>query len=118
MGMKLADLKAKGQRESSVDWNGSEVAFCYNPGNLTPEVLDSWQNMAEEKKTTTSAAIGKIMPEFVVWWDVLDDKGVRIPVTAKNAAKFPIGFLESILDKAMEEGKAGKASGSDSSSFS
>lgn len=116
--MRLSELKAKGQRESAIVWGGAEVAFCYNPGNLTPEVLDDWQKLAEETGVTTSAAIGRIMPQFVVWWDVLDENDQRLPVTPEVAATFPVSFLEAILDKAMEEGKAGKASESPSSSFS
>lgn len=101
MAVRLSAMKAK-ITESTLEWDGEEVAFAYKPNEFTMEVADSIQSAADQEDLSSVTAM---LAPILDWWDVLDDQDEpqRIPPTAENMKRFPLNFLMRIMGKITED---------------
>lgn len=95
MGVKLSSISSK-TRQSSIAWDGEDVAFSYFPNYLTPEMEDRME--AED-----SDFVAEMFAPALEWWDVLDDDGKRISTDPSVLKQVPSAFIMAIWRKIMEE---------------
>jgi hypothetical protein len=74
------------------------LTIKWRPGGLTPEAQDVIASVAEKPATQQTKAVIKVLSDIVSSWDLLDDRGKAIPVTAPNLAKLPLEFLWAVLN--------------------
>ena len=99
MGVRLSDMTSR-VKETTLKYDGEEVAFAYRPNAFTMEVSDQI-NVASEKDDM--GTVSALLEPLVEWWDVLDDEDQRIPPTAENMRRFPLSFLLKIMDAITED---------------
>src|SRR5438046_1370797 len=74
-----------------------EVNFRYRPA-LPEDVYEyAYQSNAAPGKGRAKAVIG-LLNRQLVSWDVTDEKGESVPITAENLKRVPHGYLEKFLD--------------------
>lgn len=93
MGVRLSDMKAK-VKESQITWDGEAVDFAYKPNEFTMELADQIDAAAKSEDTNV---VSMLLSPVIEWWDVLDDKDKRIPVTADAMRQFPLNFLLALM---------------------
>jgi hypothetical protein len=74
------------------------VNYRYRPA--LPEALAEWR-YAMRAATSGKAeldAIAKLLADHLVSWDVIDGKGVALPIAAESVRKVPEPILNQLLD--------------------
>lgn len=94
MGIGLKKMK-EAVKASQVIWGDDVVDFAYRPGEFTTELLEAVNNAAEEENL---AAVAEMMESLLVWWDVLDDDGNRLPTDLATLKRVPLEFLNKLND--------------------
>lgn len=92
-GIKLSELKAR-EKAAQVTYDGEVVDFGYFPNQFTMELSEE---IAEAAEASEMKAVTDLLEPVISWWDVLDDKGQRIPATAAAMKSFPVPFLMAIM---------------------
>lgn len=93
MAMTLSKVQAK-EGTTTVLWEDETVDVGYHPAAVTPAMLEQVQEAA---KSTNLDVIGLMMEPMLAWWDVLDDDGQRLPVTAEVIREIPLAFTMAVL---------------------
>lgn len=93
MGVRLSEMKAK-VKESQITWDDQTVDFAYKPNEFTMELADQIDAAAKSESTDI---VSLLLAPIIVWWDVLDDKDKRIPVTPDTMGQFPLNFLLALM---------------------
>lgn len=99
MGVRLSEMLEK-TRETFITWDEERVDFAYKPHAFTLELSDQIDAAAE---AGDQDVVSMLLSPLVVWWDVLDDEGGRIPPDDENMKKFPMTFLLAIMGKVNQE---------------
>lgn len=108
MGMRLSDM-LNNTAETTVKFDGSEVAFCYRPNAVTLELsdkIDAEAKAADEaekagEQTEHDWITAQLLP-LVEWWDVLEEDGSRMAPTLANMRRMPVKFLTAVLTRIMD----------------
>jgi hypothetical protein len=118
MALKMKDLRER-ITTTTVTWGEDTVEVGYFPAALTPERIDAIAKAAGDLKGTDGtealdasvAMFADMLGGMVAWWDVLDDDGERLPVTADTIRILPMPFTMAVLDQVqgalMPEGSRG-----------
>jgi hypothetical protein len=98
MSVKLDDMKTR-TKKLVVEWDGEQVDVSYYPNVVTPQLLEQ---VAEAAAQEDLSVLGVMLEPVLEWWDVLDDKGKRIPTSAAVIRTIPMSFLNAV-QTAIEE---------------
>lgn len=93
MAMTLSKVQDK-TTTTTVLWDGETVDVGYRPGMVTAALLEQVQAAAARDDM---GVIGVLFSKMLAWWDVLDDDGERIPVTAEAVSQVPLDFAMAVL---------------------
>lgn len=102
MAVKLGDLSAK-TRTVTVSYEGETVAVDYLPGRVTMAVqarMDAAQSMSAG---TANQELTSVLTEILAGWDILDEDGERLPVTADLVRQLPVTFLAALTMAIFED---------------
>lgn len=83
------------EKAAQVTWNGEVVDFAYRPGEFTTELLET---VSEEANAENVAGVAEMMVPLLVWWDVLDEEGNRLPTDLATLKRVPLDFLNKLND--------------------
>lgn len=111
--MKMSEVMAK-TKTTTVEWDGEEVEVSYFPARITPTMLSEVLDMVASAGSGASAEVNSVpalLEPILDWWDVLDDKGKRIPPTAENIRGMPMSFLGAVVQATQEDMKPGNREG-------
>lgn len=89
------DGLSKETRQIKVEFGGESIDICYRPGKYTPVVEDDVQGQLENGRPSNGVA--KAVSEMLVWWDVVDGEGQRIPSDFETARNLSAEFLSAVL---------------------
>jgi hypothetical protein len=108
MTIRLRDIRAD-IRATSFDYDGNEVNIRYKPSAVTPIFQSTLSRINEpdaEKRTDFMDIVDVILP-MLIDWDVLDESGTPIDITAEILSNLPITFLTEIIRSASFDVQAG-----------
>lgn len=103
MGFQLTDLRNM-RREIEVDYFGQTGMVVYNPGAITEEMLAALRESSEDEQS-----LNGFIAKILLSWDVVDAKGVALPITDKGglpAAELdtvPVPFKAAVMARIMED---------------
>lgn len=87
MPISIAQLQ-KATRRIEVEYDGQTVGVTYCPGTLTPAYIAGLEGRRLEEQVV----------ELVTAWEITDDTGKDLPVSAELAAGLPLPFLAAITE--------------------
>lgn len=104
MAMKLSEVKAK-TKVVTVSFMDETVDVSYRPAAMTPAILEDVLALAKSAETDAEdmALVGSMLEPVLDWWDVLDDKGKRLPTTTESIREMPLAFLVQVLQDVQED---------------
>ena len=83
------------EKSAQVVWAGEVVDFAYRPGEFTTELLETVNREADAENL---AGVAEMMESLLVWWDVLDEEGNRLPTNLETLKRVPLEFLNKLND--------------------
>lgn len=97
----------------TVTWEDETLDVGIRPGRYTAALLDRIREAtkaaeaAEAAGDTEKAAqavqiVADATAEVVAWWDVLDEDGERLPITAEVLDSLPLLFVQHVMAQAGE----------------
>lgn len=98
MAVNLADKRTE-SKVITVMWGDDPVEVSYFPNAVTPNLLDEVEAAAKQDDLSV---IGTLLEPVLDWWDVLDDKGKRIPTDKATISGLPLRWL-TLVQKALED---------------
>lgn len=107
MAVKLADKIAE-TKTVTVTWGEDDVDVSYFPNAVTAKLLSDIDQAADAEDLTV---IGVALEPILDWWDVLDDKGKRIPTDRDTIASLPLAWIIAV-QSALEEAQNPPENGS------
>lgn len=106
MSIKLAALAGRTD-STDVHFQGETCTIEYRPNWMTPE-RQAEMTAAQDAQQTTDGFLD-LVTGLIVSWDVLDDAGEPLPVTADVARTLPFSFLTAVVVAAGEATRPGEA---------
>ena len=104
MSIKMAALSGV-TAQTEFTFQGETVNIEYRPNYMTPER----EALLAATTDGSSTAFVDMVVGMLVTWDVLDDKGTPLPVTADVVKTLPYSFLAEALKAAGEASAPGEA---------
>jgi hypothetical protein len=92
-----------------VPVGGDVVNTIYRPGGITPEIEDKLQEYVGSQRG--GAMLVTLLAGCLVEWDLLDDRGKALPVTAETLRRLPIAFLAQVARAITEDMRPNLMSG-------
>lgn len=99
MPIRLADKLAE-TKTITVTWDDDTADVSYHPNVVTPALLEQVDEAGREDNLDV---MGVLLEPVLDWWDVLDEKGKRIPVTRETIRNMPMPFLLKVQDAIQED---------------
>lgn len=96
---------SKTEKVTQVTWEGDTMDVGYNPHAVTLEVIDLIAN------AETLEGVAVQLSKVLVWWDLLDDKGKRLPTDLATMRSLPVNFLLKVMDDVTEDSKVDEGEG-------
>lgn len=106
----IPSKRRKETKVVNVQFEGDTVQVAYHAAAITPRLVA----LAQELQTDV-AVIADVIQRIVVWWDVLDDEGNRIPPTPENTMEFDVAFLGAVVNGVFGDMAPGEATAVESS---
>lgn len=112
MALKRSSMLEK-VRTITVDWEDETLDVGIRPGRYTAALLDRIRETVktaeaaeaagdEAKAAEAVAVVAECTAEVIAWWDVLDEDGERLPVTAEVLDTLPLSFVQHVMAQAGE----------------
>lgn len=101
MPVTFADLLAN-RRTVQVEWLANTITVTYQPAAYTI-------GLAERVFSTPYV---ELIPALVVEWDLTDDDGVMVPVTAENVERLPTRLSKEIVLEIVKDNNQGEVGSS------
>lgn len=98
MPVKLSEKVAE-TKTMTVKWGEDDVDVCYKPNAVTPRLLEG---IAEAADRDDMSVLGAALSPVLEWWDVLDDKGKRLPTDAETIAGLPLSWIV-VVQRGLED---------------
>lgn len=102
MTVKFSEL-AKGVRSVVAEWEGESVKVQYRPGANSAAFAIALQEAMEGSASGGTRAIVDSLANMMIGWDVVDDDGKPMPISADDLLAYPVGFLSAILNAIAED---------------
>lgn len=93
--MKLSQL-VEDRRTVTIPIGSGEITLGYTPAGVTPRMFA----MADEAQngTVNIGALCTMMAPMLIDWDVTDDDGATLPLTAEGLMDVPIPVLVKLME--------------------
>lgn len=115
MALKRSNMRDK-VRTIRVTWEDETLDVGIRPGRFTAELMDritQATRVAERAETEgddaaaeqATATVAQATAEVIAWWDVLDDDGARLPVTAEVLNTLPLSFVRHVVQQVGESAR-------------
>lgn len=95
MPITLAEI-AVNRRELSIPIGDGVLNIVYNLAGLTPQVEAQFRRMAQEQQN--GEALVSFLAPLLLEWDLLDEAGQPLPVTADVLQTLPLMFLARLVE--------------------
>jgi len=82
--------------EFTLSYGDEEVRITYAPAEVNPDRLDEMSALAEDNPDMTQGEAWSIILSPVRDWDVLDEEGNKLSISAGVLAQLPTSFLQAI----------------------
>lgn len=117
MPLSLAKIQAPRPVALDVAWYGEKITVTYDESRYTADYADALPQRLQDAKTGRGAW-GELL-SLVTDWDILDEQGEHLPVSAEVIGALPTGLLATIHSAVMDDlnpnSKRAGASGAGSS---
>jgi hypothetical protein len=97
--MKLSQL-VENRRTVTIPIGSGEITLGYNPAGVTPRMfamIEEVQQEADNARVVTMT-MARMLTQMVTDWDVTDDDGEPLPLTAAAMMDVPIQILSRICE--------------------
>lgn len=101
MSVTLAKIQAPRAVALEVTWYGEKITVRYDESRYTADYADALPGRLQEAKTGRGAWVELLSP--VTDWDILDDQGQHLPVTAEVIGVLPTGLLAAMHSAIMDD---------------
>lgn len=96
--MRLSQLLNR-RVELSVEVEGGEIKFTHNPAAYTLAFQEELRAMkGADDEETALRFYSTALPKLVTEWDLVDDKGKTVPVTADTIRQIPLDVLNAMME--------------------
>lgn len=100
----IPSKRKKDTKVVTIAFEDESVAVCYRPAVMSPRFVELIQGVQSD-----IALVADVIQRVIVWWDVLDDEGNRLPPTPENTMELDMAFLGTVLTSVMEDMAPGEA---------
>jgi len=80
-----------------IEWMGERVTFVYRPALVNPARIDEVQEAQAVNPDMSQGETWLLLLSPLVSWDIEDEGGNPVPVSAEILEQLPTPFLEAIL---------------------
>jgi len=82
--------------EFTLSYGAEKVRCTYAPAEVNPERVDEVSIMLEENPDLSQGESWAILLSPLRSWDIEDEDGNELPITADNLALLPTAFLQGV----------------------
>ena len=111
--MRLSDIQNR-TATVTIEWFDETAEVTGYPGRITGDLMDALTN-ADTVADAEQAGVYSELTSVIQSWDIVDDHGQQLEVTAENAKLLPVSLLGDMLEAIQQAPRAeGKRSASGS----
>jgi len=115
---KLIDLISKEVKDCELDVEGEVVHIAYRPKAVTSGLFIEWMGWKDLSMAARESWTVAMIVALVASWDILDDAGAPLPITAENVKALPTAVNDALLGAIMADMFPNPPSGETSSAKS
>jgi len=89
------------RRTVTMPIGDESLTITYQPSGITPDTEDKLREYAADQRG--GAMLVALLVDCLVEWDLLDDRGKPLPITADSLRKLPTIFLAQVAQAITED---------------